>query len=194
MKQFLKLMFSFAPWLAFMFIAHDSMFRLKLGLVVALALSVGMGVLKLHRGVILWAGLTFFVYATVAVVFFNHMWTVIHMGIMAHGTLALSTWYTLVIGKPFTMDYAKDHTPKEYWNNPTFIRINQILTSVWGATFTLGAFIAWHKMARHDLPDWEYEVLNYTFMLGTMAFTNWYPALVKRRAQAVAAKGDQPGA
>ena len=38
MMGFLKLVLAFAPWLAFLFIAHGSLFRLKLGLVVALVL------------------------------------------------------------------------------------------------------------------------------------------------------------
>jgi hypothetical protein len=57
---FLKLILAFAPWLAFLIIAHGSLFRLKLGLIVALVLSIGMGVARLHRGVILWVGLVFF--------------------------------------------------------------------------------------------------------------------------------------
>ena len=48
---------AFAPWLAFLIIAQGSLLRLKLGLVVALALSVVMGVTRLHRGIILWVGL-----------------------------------------------------------------------------------------------------------------------------------------
>lgn len=181
MTQFLKLLFSFAPWLAFMFIAQGSLLRLKIGLVVALALSVVMGVLGLHRGVILWAGLAFFGYATAAVVGFEHMWTVMHMGILAHGTLALSTWYTLAVGKPFTLEYAKDHTPREMWTHPAFIAINNLLTGVWGAVFTLGAVIAWLKMTVKVDPEWLYEVANYSLMVGCMAFTTWYPAWVKSR-------------
>lgn len=187
---FLKMLFGFAPWLSFLIIAHGSMFRLKLGLIVAFSLTVIMGVLKLHRGVILWAGLIFFSYATVAVVLMEHMWTVLHMGVLANGMLALSTWYTLAIGKPFTADYAKDHTPKEFWTHPSFVRTNQLLTAVWGVCFTAGATIAWLKMARHDLPDWEYEVMNYSFMLTGVAMSTWYPEYVRRRRLAQEAVTD----
>lgn len=181
MAQFFKLLFGFAPWLSFMFIAQGSLLRLKIGLVVALVLSVVMGVLGLHRGVILWAGLAFFVYATAAVVGFEHVWTMKHMGILAHGTLALSTWYTIAIGKPFTMEYAKDHTPKEMWNHPVFIASNNIITGVWGLTFTLGTIIGWFKMTVTVDPEWLYEVANYSLMVGCMAFSTWYPELLKKR-------------
>lgn len=184
MAQFLKLLLGFAPWLSFMFIAQGSLFRLKLGLVVALALSVGMGVLRLSRGVIIWAGLGFFGYATVAVLAFEHMWTVRYMGILANGALALATWVTLAAGRPFTLDYAKDHVPREQWTHPAFLRVNRILTSAWGATFTIGALIAWLKMTVRVDPEWLYEVANYSFMLGAMAFTSWYPAHLKARRAA----------
>lgn len=186
MAQFFKLLFSFAPWLAFMFIAQGSLLRLKIGLVVALVLSIAMGALGLHRGVILWVGLAFFTYATTAVLGFEHMWTVMHMGILAHGTLALGTWYTIVAGKPFTMDYAKDHTPKEMWTQPAFIATNNLITGVWGTVFTLGALIAWLKSTVKIDPEWVYEVANYSLMVGCMAFSTWYPEQLKKRRLATA--------
>ena len=45
----LKLLLAFAPWLSFLIIARGSLFNLKLGLTVALVLSVVMGVARLHR-------------------------------------------------------------------------------------------------------------------------------------------------
>ena len=63
-------MLAFAPWIAFLIIAPGSVFRLNLGLVIAFALCVVMGVTRLHGGVILWAGLCFFMFATIAVVIF----------------------------------------------------------------------------------------------------------------------------
>ena len=179
--QFIKLLLSFAPWLAFLIIAHDSMFRLKLGLLVAFTLTIVMGVLRLHRGVILWAGVCFFTYATIAVVFFEHAWTIRHMGILANGALALSTWYTIAIKKPFTEDYAREHTPPSLWNNPVFIRTNLIIASIWGGSFTFSAFIAWHKMAYQTFPDWQYELTSYSAMLASIVFTNWYPLHIKRQ-------------
>ncbi len=78
--SFFKLLLAFSPWLSFLLIARDSLFRLKLGLVVAFVLVVVMGITRLHRGIILWAGLLFFTYATVAVALLNNMWIAQHMG------------------------------------------------------------------------------------------------------------------
>lgn len=183
--SFFKLLLAFAPWLAFLFIAHGSMFRLKLGLAVALVLSIVMGVARLHRGVILWAGLIFFISATVAVVVFDNMWAAIHMGIFANGALAVSSWITIALKKPFTLDYAREHTDPSLWENPVFIRINVIITSVWALVFTINAVLAWGKMEHFVLPEWGYEVLTYTFLVGTALFTTWYPDYCRRRREQV---------
>ncbi len=187
--SFFKLLLAFAPWIAFLIIAHGSLFRLKLGLVIAFALCVLMGVTRLHRGVILWAGLCFFTFATIAVVMFENMWTVQHMGVLANGTLAVSAAAGLAIGKPFTLDYAREHTDPTLWNQPEFLRTNFIITLMWTLSFTANAILAWGKMVGFLLPELGYEALSYALLVGTAAFTIWYPGHVSR----VRAMSPRPG-
>jgi hypothetical protein len=181
---FFKLMLAFAPWLAFLFIAHGSLLRLKAGLAVALALSVAMGVARLHRGVILWVGLAFFTYATAAVFLFEDTWTIKHMGILASGALAAGTWLTVLRGRPFTLDYAREHAPPCKWSDPVFIRTNKLLSSAWATTFTVNAVLAWGKANVGVLPELAYELISYAFMVGTAIFTAWYPAHLRCAASA----------
>ncbi len=178
----IKLLLSFAPWLAFLFIAHGSLFRLKLGLVVALVLSVVMGVLRLHRGIILWLGLLFFSSATIAVAGFENAWVMRHMGILASGALAAGTWLTIALGEPFTLDYAREHVDPSRWSDPLFIRTNLIIASVWGLVFTVNALLAWGKMEGLLLPELGYELVSYSLLVGTVLFTTRYPEYVRRRA------------
>jgi hypothetical protein len=189
--SFLKLIIAFAPWLAFLLIAHGSLFRLKLGLIIALVLSIGMGVTRLHRGVILWVGLVFFSCATLVVVVFNNMWAVKHMGIGTSGVLATCSWLTVIFGKPFTMDYAKEHTDRSLWKSPGFIRTNVILTSAWSLTFTINAILAWGKMEHFILSELGYEIISYSLLIGTAAFTSWYPGYVRRRAENIASNASE---
>jgi hypothetical protein len=181
--MFLKLILAFAPWLAFLFIAHGSLFRLQLGLVIALVLSIAMGIARLHRGVILWVGLVFFTCATLAVIVFHNMWAVKYMGIMASGVLATATWLTVIFRKPFTLDYAKEHTDPSLWHSPMFIRTNMILTSAWGMTFTINAILAAGKMEHFLLSELGYEIIGYSLMLGTAGFTSWYPGHIRWKAE-----------
>lgn len=178
--SFVKLLISFAPWLAFLIIAHDTPFRVKLGLVVALVLSIVMGVARLHRGIILWVGLAFFAGATIALVVFADTWTLRHMGVLANGALAAGTWLTILVRKPFTLDYAREHTDPSLWHDPRFIRSNDIITAAWAAAFTLNCGLALAKMERVGFPDLTYEIVSYALLVGTALFTTWYPAHLKR--------------
>ena len=140
--SFVKLLLSFAPWVAFLIIARGSLGRVEVALLVALALSVVMAAAKLHRGIIMWVGLVFFTAATIAVVGFHNMWTVGHLGVLANGALALGSWGTLLIRRPFTLEYARQHTDPAKWNDPLFIRVNVLLTAVWASTFTVNTALA----------------------------------------------------
>ena len=180
-----KLLLAFLPWLSFLAIAHGGLLRLKIGLVVALVLSVVMGVARVHRGVILWAGLLFFIYATLAVVALDNMWTARHMGVLANGMLAASTWLTVVLKRPFTLEYAREHVDPSLWTDPLFIKMNVVLTSLWGSIFTVNTILAWGKMEEFVLSELVYEIISYTLLVGTVIFTNWYPKHVRQQRQAV---------
>ena len=43
---------------------------------------------------------------------------------------------------PFTLHFAKKSTPQETWNNPIFIRINQLMTYVWAAIFAVNTVLS----------------------------------------------------
>src|SRR5271157_2775413 len=119
----IKLMLAFAPWIAFWIISlGHSMLWLKAGICVAALLVVVMGVTRLHRGIILWAGVAFFAFAVIYVAWQENMWVVRHLGFLASGTLFLATFLSMFLGQPFTESYARDHVPKELWDSPSFIR------------------------------------------------------------------------
>lgn len=180
----LKLVLAFAPWLSFLVIAHGSMFRLELGLCTALALSIVMGVTRLHRGIILWVGLAFFFAATVLVMVCHNMWTVRHMGILANCVLAAGTWFGILRRKPFTLAYAKEHTPQELWNSQPFLRSNMIISTVWSSAFTVNAVLAWMKMEHLYASELTFEIISYVILVGVAVFTQYYPAHLKRLAGA----------
>jgi hypothetical protein len=182
--QFLKLLLGFAPWISFLVIAHGSLFRLKLGLVVAAVLTIVMAVARLHRGVIMWVGIAFFIFASIAVLGFENMWTARYMGVLANGALAVGAWLTLALGKPFTLEYAREHTDPALWNEPVFIRTNVVITIFWAVVFSIGASLAFAKTLETGQPEWVFETTNYAFMLSAVAFTNWYPLAVRRRIEA----------
>ena len=182
---------SFAPWIAFLIIARDTLHRVEFGLLAALILSVVMAVLKLHRGIIMYVGLIFFTGATIAVLGFHNIWTIRHLGVIANGALAIGSWITLLINKPFTLEYARQHTDPSKWHDPLFIRVNEQLTTAWASVFTFNTVIAWAQM-KHHLPEWACHTVSYAALIGAAAFTSWYPNHVRRKAGQAQQKAQEP--
>ena len=46
---------------------------------------------------------------------------------------------SMLLKKPFTIQYSKEQTPPEHWNSPLFLKINWILTSVWAVLMIIMA-------------------------------------------------------
>jgi hypothetical protein len=87
--------------------------------------------------------------------------------------------------RPFTAEYAKRATPREYWDSPLFRRINLVLSAAWGAAIAvMGAAavritsVDAHATGSPYLIDfalnWAAPVLVIMWMLH---FTNTYPAV-----------------
>ncbi|WP_431283071.1 hypothetical protein ACQW02_27355 [Humitalea sp. 24SJ18S-53] len=52
------------------------------------------------------------------------------------GLLAIAL-LSMVIGRPFTLQYARESVPSAYWNNPEFLRTNQVITAAWALAFAV---------------------------------------------------------
>jgi len=182
--SFFKMLLTFAPWIAFLIIANGSIFRLKIGIIVAILLTVVMIVTRLHRGVIKWVGVIFFAYAFVAVVLRDNMWTVRYMGVLANGALAASTWVGIALKKPFTLEYSREYADPSLWNSPSFLRTNYLLAVMWAVAFSVNAILAWQRSVQPTLPGWAYEAISYSLLVVAMFMSTWYPQYVKRRREA----------
>ena len=180
--QFLKLVLSFAPWLAFLLIARDSLLRVNIGLIVGLALSIALGFARINKGIILWASLAFFACAVTAVTVLHDMWTLRYMGVLANGTLAAVMWLTILIGKPFTLEYAREQAAPALWSSPAFMSTNNVISAVWAASLSLNTALAFGKMRTLLVPDVAYDVVSYATLLGAIVFTIWYPRHVRKKA------------
>jgi all-trans-retinol 13,14-reductase len=55
--------------------------------------------------------------------------------------LAMMAFSTLAMKNPFTYQYAKEDWDKSYWTDPAFIKINEIITGVWGGIFIFNSLL-----------------------------------------------------
>lgn len=95
--------------------------------------------------------------------------------------------------RPFTAEYAKKSTPREYWDSPLFRRINLVLSAAWGVAITLmgAAAVLVTALDAHatgtDSPYLLDFFLNWAVPIGLIVwmihFTNTYPDRAERDAE-----------
>ena len=57
---------------------------------------------------------------------------------VAHGSLTLIVFGSILVGKPFTEPYAREQAPEQVWRTARFHELNRRLSAVWGLAFLLG--------------------------------------------------------
>jgi hypothetical protein len=178
----LKLLLAFSPWIAFWIISGgQSMARLQIGICVAASLVLIMGVTRLHRGLILWAGVAFFAFALVTVALLKDMWVIRHLGILASGTLFMATMISIVIGQPFTESYAREHVPRDSWDSPDFIRSGYTVTGAWGIIFLANTLVNVAKPYYAELGEWFFRGAELSILVSGVVFTTVYSNHLRRK-------------
>jgi hypothetical protein len=105
-------------------------------------------------------------------------------GEMSSLALAAFTLGSLLVGNPFTLPYAKETTPREYWDSPIFLSINRMITLVWALAFTVAAVAGLYGNAVLDQPDnfWTAWIIPIGAMLFAFSFSEWYPDVASAEA------------
>jgi intracellular septation protein A len=127
-----QVLFGFLPWIIFwIFSGMDNWPAAILGALFTAAAIVLWRRWKRHDFKTMEVvSLVFFaIHAIVSLALGNDF--LIHYGPAVNGlVLAGMAWGSLLAKSPFTYEYAREDWPREYWDNPMFIRINQIITGV----------------------------------------------------------------
>ncbi|MGW7421568.1 hypothetical protein ACWGJB_16075 [Streptomyces sp. NPDC054813] len=103
-----------------------------------------------------------------------------HSDVLSFVWLGATAWGSLAIRRPFTLGIAKRQTPREYWDMPEFLQVNNHITSAWGAGFT---FIAVSLAIGNavDAPAWVGITAHVVGLVGPIVFTKVYPERAQRR-------------
>ena len=75
------------------------------------------------------------------VVFLHNHWIMRNTWILSNAVLAGIAWLSLLIKKPFTLQYAREQVAPTRWRHPIFIKINNILTISWAIIFPISTII-----------------------------------------------------
>jgi hypothetical protein len=181
---------SFAPWLVLKILTSvpfsDPLTRLKTALVIAILICLYQS-RSAVKGFIFWGSISFFTFSFVTVVLMTNMWVIGHLGLLSQLTMAAIVWGSILFRRPFTLDYAKQYVPREFWTHPAFLRKNYLITGVWGCYFLLGIAINEIRLYEPQVSHLLLEVLDNASMLAIIFFTSH--ASKRRSVSAVSSDG-----
>jgi hypothetical protein len=115
----------------------------------------------------------------------HRQWSLIAVRLAVDGGLLLVVLFSLMIDRPFTLQYARERVPPELWNTPLFLSVNRRITSVWAAAFA--ALVAAHAAVVFvpGTPQWIDTAVMVAALLAAFRFTARYPQTARRRAATV---------
>ncbi len=66
-------------------------------------------------------------------------WGDAHPAALINLAIASIVWMSIIIGKPFTLQYAKEQVSANYWKSSLFLKINRELSLMWAVVLTISA-------------------------------------------------------
>ena len=181
----------FVPLIVYGILSGNTASSAVFALGAALVVTVIAGLSDLRKGRILsWAALLLFGTLLIAVGVLGMTGIIPVIGILIYAALAAVTFGSILAHIPFTLQYAREMVDRTLWENPVFIRVNVLMTGVWGAIFAINLIVSYLTLIAPHAVGWIASPITYLILIAGIVFTIWYPGHVqKRHASASAPSG-----
>jgi hypothetical protein len=123
--------------------------------------------------VILFAALA--LYAVVA----RPNWSIVGVRLCVDAGLLAIVVVSIVIRRPFTLQYAREQVAKEHWERPEFVRTNYVITAAWAIAFGVLVLADIVMLYVPDIPLRVGVIVSILALVGAYKFTVWYPERVR---------------
>ncbi len=168
----------FAPFVVFAVI--DRLLGSTLGLAAGAATSaivIAWDVLLRHRSakileigtLLLFGGLA--IYAIVA----RPSWSIIGVRLWVDAGLLVIVLLSIVLRRPFTLQYATERSDVKTEMSPAFVRANYVISWVWAAAFAVLVAADLLMLTQPDVPLRVGIVTTIAALYAAIKFTSWYP-------------------
>jgi hypothetical protein len=178
-----ELIWSFSPWLLFLMGVRVGNVYWGAGLAAVAAIVVLARAMSRHKA---------HLFDVVGVVYFVGLLVllaIIHPGdistwaryaqAVAHGSLTVIVFGSVLVGHPFTEGYAREQAPREVWNTPRFHAFNRKISAVWGLAFLVGTI----SLVFAGATDSRQILLRIIVPLGALAYAYTYTERQAAQAQ-----------
>lgn len=180
----MQILIAFAPFIVFAIVDRlaGSTRGLIAGAIVSLLLLVRDLLIQKRSPKILDIG-TALLFCGLAVYFLvaKPVWTVIGVRLCVDSGLLLIVLISLAVGKPFTLQYAREQVDREFWGSPEFRRTNYVISGIWGLAFAAMVLAELAILFWPQLPRRVGIVVIVIALVGAVKFTGWYPERVRRQ-------------
>jgi hypothetical protein len=81
----------------------------------------------------------------------------------------------MVLRRPFTLQYAREQVPEEFWGSQEFVRTNYVITAAWAAAFAIMVIAEACIVYVPSVPRRLGLLVTILAIVAAVKFTSWYP-------------------
>lgn len=145
----------FIPWIFFSVFYGNTPESMFFASIAALILMVALNFKELNQGFILpWGSVVFFAFLALNAHYDMIPWAQDHALLLLNSGLAAIVWFSMLIFKPFSIQYARLEVNPLFWHHPIFIKTNWLITSVWAILMTIMALPSYFMPQAQLLDSW----------------------------------------
>jgi len=111
-------------------------------------------------------------------------WSVIGVRLFVDAGLLLIVLASIALGRPFTLQYAREQVSAELQTSPVFLRTNYIISGAWAAAFAVMVAAELALLYVPNLPHRLGVLAIVAALVAAVKFTGWYPDHVRRQSAA----------
>lgn len=112
----------------------------------------------------------------------ENSWPLYGVRLGVDGGLLAIVLISIAIRRPFTLQYAREQVPREWWERPGFLRVNYHITAAWGLAFAAMVASDLAALIWPGLPTSLGTLVTVAALIGAWRFSTWYPQRARARA------------
>lgn len=106
-------------------------------------------------------------------------WSVIGVRLCVDAGLLAVVLVSMAVGRPFTLQYAREQVAPEVQSSPVFLRVNYVITAIWALAFAVMVVAELALLYVPGMPPRVGIIVIVLALVGAVKFTGWYSERVK---------------